>query len=56
MSMCDDFVIIEKNICSACRHSFDLYDEQGNWENACRKNSKLVAKDGGLTTCTWWCL
>lgn len=52
--MCDDSRIVEKNLCSACRHSVDLYDEQGNWENVCRKGSKLVDKNGGLTTCDLW--
>ena len=55
--MCDDFEIVEKNVCSACKHSYEIYDSLSKeYENACKKKSKLVNKSGGLTTCTWWCL
>ena len=50
----EEFKIIEKNLCSACKHSFDTYELDGRYENICLKKSKAVARDGGLTECTWW--
>ena len=46
--------IIEKNVCSNCKYSFDDYST-GKWQNGCIKGSKAVNKDGGLTECYWWC-
>ena len=47
--MCDDFEIVEKNVCSACKHSYEIYDLLSKeYENACKKKSKLVNKSGGL--------
>ena len=51
--MCEDKIIV-KNLCGNCRSSYDSYDLEGNWENACKKGIKLVNKTGGVTECQEW--
>ena len=45
--MCEDKIIV-KNLCGNCRSSYDSYDLEGNWENACKKNMEMYSSKIGF--------